>query len=180
MKTYILSATLLLAGYAAPAQCGLHKKTDRYTNKATYWTDRVKVTTGGVTKVLRGSSDNCRYKIYFQFLAQDGKAYISLIEDSDDCTCSVRSISLRLADGTVIIKTNRREGETRKTTLGEERPAYFEISGEELDRLSASPVSRFKVTLPYCSDHPVLDEEMEEQFAVGLKEAATCVKAIAW
>ena len=178
MKTHILTTAFLLASVAASAQCDIHKKTDQYTNKVNYWTNRVKITDGGVTKVLRGSSDKCRYKIYFQFMAQNGKLYVSLTEDSDDCTCSATSMSLKLNDGTVIIKSNPKEGVTRKTTLGDETPVYFEITKEELELLSVSPVSRFKVAMPYCSDHPVLDEKIEEGLAAEIKEAATCVNAI--
>ncbi|PQJ12995.1 hypothetical protein CJD36_004420 [Flavipsychrobacter stenotrophus] len=175
MKTLLTTALYFLMTWSADAQCDLHKKTDDFTNKTSVWTDKVKITSGGTPSLLKSYGDNCRYKIYFRLIEQNGKVFISMSENSDQCVCSIEAIALKFKDGKVIIKNNYKDGETIKTPLGEERFTFFEITNDELSQLSTGSVTKFRITEPGCRDHPVLEEEMEDAFATKILQYAGCV-----
>ena len=175
MKQIVLLAFPLLLAIGTHAQCDLHTKTDNFTNKTTVWTDKVKITTGGTNEVFKHYGDNCRYKIYFKLILQDGKVFLCMSEDSDECTCAIQKVALKFKDGKVLMKTNFRTGQTMKTTLGEEWFTFFELTNDDLTQLSSNPITRFRFTLPGCSDHPALEEEMDDKDADEIRNFSQCL-----
>lgn len=178
MKTRILFSSLILALLAleTAAQCNVHKKTDDFTNEKALWTDRVKIAGGGTAKAFKGKKDfDPTYRISFSILFKQGKLLIAISEDTDFGSCTPESVAFKLANGTVIQKSNRIELQAVKSSLGEEHNVLFEITKDELRQFSTSAISKVRITERMCSEHPVIDEEIGTKQAQTIQRDAACM-----
>lgn len=164
---------LLLSTNSVSAQCS--KETDDFTGKTTVLAKKIKITHGGVPRILKSLDDGCTYKTYFQLISSNGKTYIAMSEDSDDCFCSPTEISFKFKDGKAIIKTEYSNGEGVKTQLGAEHLALFEITRDDLAEFATCLSSKMRIIESGCTDHPIIEEEVEDTIAAGIKASAACM-----
>jgi len=169
----ILLSVLLFVSLQSLGQC--HKSKDEFTGNSSMWTDKISITKGGGLTMLKKFDDDCRYKIYLQFMAKDGKFYLTMAEDADYCFCTITGVMFKLGNGKTIIKQNLKASKEVKTALGSEQYSFIEITKEELAILATEAVVKVRVISNGCVDHPSIDEELEDKTANKIREGATCM-----
>lgn len=173
-----LSCALAIGSYTASAQCTVRSKTDDFSGEKSLWTDKVKIAAGGVARLVKSKrDDDPTYRIYFSLLSKQGRLFMTITDDADMGACVPQSVAFKFADGKVLIKNTRIELQAVKSTLGEEHNVLFEITKDELRQLATGRISKLKITERMCSEHPVLEDELEDKPATTIQRDAACFLA---
>jgi len=180
MKAYILCAcSIILLAHTAHAQCKLHRNMDEFTHKRSTSSDKVKIIKHGESPILKSfdktASTNCFYKIYLEFVSMDGKMFLAMSEESDNCISHMQKMELRLEDGSVITKNNPTEGNYKQKEGTGVQYTMFEITAGELAELAASQIAKVRITND-GTDHQVIKEEIDDKPAASIKEYAACMQ----
>src|SRR5271156_1141869 len=90
MKVFVLSVcSIILLVHTSHAQCKLHRNMDEFTHKRSTSSDKVKIIKHGESPILKSfdkaASTNCFYKISLEFVSMDGKMFLAMSEESDNC-----------------------------------------------------------------------------------------------
>ncbi len=173
---YLTLILFLCCTHISFAQCDTHRKTDDFNGVTTTWTNKVKLTFGGVPTLLKSAGDRgCTYRVYFRLVDHNGKTSISISENTDNCFCWAIRVSFKFNNGTVITKNNYRKGQEIKTPLGYEKYIFFDILDKELATFSNSLIDKFRIVEFSCADHPVIEERLDKKTARKINGVASCM-----
>lgn len=179
MRYSILFCLLIYVccSFTSLAQCHIYSKTDQFDGSVTKWTKQVRIASDGISDLLKGPGyTGCSYKIFLNFICKNDKIVLAFTERYELCSCVPKSVSFKFTNGTILTKNNVRIGRA-KTTVGYkgELYSYFDLTLKELQMLSHLAIHRFRVKEAYCSDHPVVEEDVAPKTARKVKESATCM-----
>lgn len=172
---FVFISTILFANLSL-AQCTIHNQTDQFTNVTTYFTDKIKVSHGGIGTLLKSGNDySCTYNDYVRFVAGNGEIYLSIIEDADKCMCKVTSIGLKFENGTVLTRRMTKEGNEVNTLLGLETYTFYKLTKEDLKQFADNAIVNFRLQEEYCPDHLRIEKEMRDKAAKEIMDGARCI-----
>lgn len=177
MKATILLITLVLFARSVNAQCDVQRETDEFNGKTTVYSSSIKLLKGGASPLAksfgRWSSTKCYYRENLYFIYVNDTIYLRLVEESDFCRCMVQSIEIKFSDGKVITKTNVSEGEMNRSNSNLSL-TFFVLTKEDLAEFAASEIAKIRFTEGDCSDHPIIQQDIDDKVAKKIKESASC------